>query len=90
MKRAIGSHRMTDHMRFIDAERVHDRDDVAAHDVLAVACRIVGDVGRRIAALTECHAAVRAREIAHLRFPGAVIAGEFMDEATGMPAPTSS
>ncbi len=33
---------MADDMSLVDAERIHDRDDVAARDILAVARRIVG------------------------------------------------
>ena len=71
---------MADYVRLVDAERIHDGDDVAAHDVLAITRRIARHVRRRIAAGTEGDAAMRTREIAHLRFPGAVVAGEFMDE----------
>ena len=80
MQRGVGAHRMPDHMRLVDLERVHDRDDVVAEMVLAVSVRIVRDIGGRIAALAVADAAVRAREMAHLRLPGAVVAGIFMHE----------
>ena len=50
MQRGIGAHGMADHMCLLDAERVHDRDNVGARDVLAIARRIARHVGRRIAA----------------------------------------
>src|SRR5262249_2653217 len=67
-------------MRFFDAECVHQGDDVSAGNILAVARRIVRDIRRRIATLAERDAAMRAGKMAHLRLPGAVVAGKFMDE----------
>ena len=63
-----------------DAERIHDRDDVAAGNVLTVAGRITRYVRRRIAARGKRDAAMRTREIAHLRFPRSIVAGELVDE----------
>ena len=74
---------MADDMRLADAERIHQRDDVAPRDILTVARRIGGDVGRRIAALAVGDATMRPGEAAHLRLPGAVVAGEFMHEDNG-------
>ena len=74
---------MADHMRLLDAERVHQRDDVGARDILAVTGRIVGHIGRRIAALAIGDAAMGAREIAHLRLPLPIVAGEFVHEDDG-------
>src|SRR5262249_62130883 len=53
---------------------------VVSRDVLAVALRVGGNVGGRIAALAEGHAAMRACEVAQLRLPGPVVAGEFVHE----------
>ncbi len=80
MKRGIGAHRVTDHMGLFDAERVHDRDHIASRNILPVARRIVRHVRRRIAALAVGDAAMRARKTAHLRLPGTIVAGEFVDE----------
>ncbi len=74
---------MADHVRALDAERIHDRDDVGTGDVLTVARRIAWHLRRRITARGKGDAAMRAREGAHLRFPGPVIAGELVDEHDG-------
>ena len=71
---------MADDVSLIDLQRVHQRDDVGAGEILAIARRIVWYVRRRIAALAESHAAIIPTEPAHLRLPGAVVAGKFMDE----------
>ena len=36
MEGGVGAHRMADHVRLLDAEPIHDGDDVAAGDVLTV------------------------------------------------------
>ena len=69
MQRGVGAHRVADHVRLVDLERVHQRQHVVARDVLAVARRLFRHVGGRIAALAVGDAAMRAREIAHLRLP---------------------
>ena len=80
MQRGRSPHRMADDVRSVDAERVHHRDDVIAEMILAVFAGIVGDIGRRIAALAVGDAAMRAREMPHLRLPAAPVAGIFMHE----------
>ena len=80
MQGGVGSHGMADHVRPGDAERVHDRHHIGACDVLAVARRIARHLRGRIAARRKGDAAIQAREGAHLRLPGPVIAGEFVDE----------
>jgi hypothetical protein len=64
----------------VDLQRVHQRDDVGASEVLAIARGVIGNVRRRIATLTVGDAAMIAAEPAHLRLPGAIIAGKFMDK----------
>ncbi len=71
---------MPDDVGFVDAKRIHQCDDIGTGEILAIARRIVGNVRRRIAALTERDAAMRAAEVAHLRLPGAIVTGKFMDE----------
>jgi hypothetical protein len=80
MQCGIGAHGMPDDVGVFDAKRVHQCDDIGTCEILAIARRIVGNVRRRIAALTERDAAMRAAEMAHLRLPGAVVTGKFMDE----------
>ena len=80
MQRGVGAHRVADHVRLVDAERVHHGDHVVAGDVLRVAGGIGGHVGGRIAALAVGDAAVLAAEVAHLRLPAAVVAGVFVHE----------
>ena len=71
---------MTNNVRFVDAKPIHDRHDIVASDVLTVAGRIFRYVRGRIAARGKRNAAMRTREITHLRFPRAIVAGEFVDE----------
>ena len=83
MHRGVGAHGMADHVRLLDAERIHECDDIGARHVLAVTRRIVRHVGRRIAALAIGDAAMGAREIAHLRLPLPIVASEFVHEDDG-------
>src|ERR1700691_2226230 len=71
---------MANNVSFVDAERIHDRHDVVAGYILTVASWIFRHVRRRIAARRKCNAAMRTREIPHLRFPRAMVAGEFVDK----------
>jgi hypothetical protein len=71
---------MAHDMRLVDLQRVHQRNDVGGGHVLAVAGGVIGDVRRRIAALAVGDAAIGAGEAPHLRLPGAVIAGKFMNK----------
>jgi hypothetical protein len=80
VERGIGAHGMAHDVRLVDLQRVHQRDNVGASEVLAIARGVVGNVRRRIAALTVGDAPIGAAEPAHLRLPGAVIAGKFMDK----------
>ncbi len=77
---------MADHMRLVDLERIHQRDNVVARDVLAVFSAVLRHIGRRIAALAVGDAAVHAREMPHLRLPGAEVASIFMHEDNGRAA----
>src|SRR5215471_12385849 len=43
-QRRVGAHGVADHMRLVDAERIHDRDDVVARAVL----RVTRGVGRHV------------------------------------------
>ena len=63
-----------------DAERVEHAADVVARARLRVALEVLGHVGGRIAARVVGDAAVAAREVAHLRLPAAVVAGELVHE----------
>jgi hypothetical protein len=76
MQCGIGAHGMPDDVGVFDAKRVHQCDDIGTCEILAIARRIVGNIRRRIAALTERDAAMRAAEMAHLRLPGAVVTGK--------------
>src|SRR3974390_304476 len=69
VQRGRGAHRMADNMRLVDAERIHDCDDVVAGNVLAVALWIGRHIGWWIAALAVGDAAGPPREIAHTRLP---------------------
>src|SRR3982074_1445317 len=80
MECRIRSHRMADDMSFLDLQRVHNRDDVGARDVLTVSLRRLRHVRRRIAARSKRNAAMRAGEISYLRFPCAVIPRKLMNE----------
>jgi len=80
MQRGRGAHGMSDDMRLVDAERVHQRDHVVAETVLAVAVGIFRNIRRQIAALAEGDAAMGAREMPHLRLPRTVVAGIFVHE----------
>ena len=80
MQRGVGAHGVADDMGLVDLERVHQRDDVVAEDVLAVARAVFRHVGGRIAALAEGDAAVGARKVPHLRLPAAPVAGIFVHE----------
>ncbi len=80
MQRREAAHRQADHMRLADAQVVQHGGDVVRGAGLGVACRIVRDIGRRIAARGVADRAVALAEMPHLRFPGAVVAGEFMHE----------
>ena len=80
MQRGIGAHGMADHVRLLDLERIHQRNDVVARNILRIARRVGRHVRRRIAALAEGDAAMRAGEIPHLRLPGAIVGGIFVHE----------
>ena len=56
------------------------RGDVVRGAVLGITGWILRHVGRRIAARAEGDGAVALAKMAQLRFPAAVIAGEFMHE----------
>ena len=87
MQRGIGAHRMADDMRPVDLQRIHHADHVVARDVLRIHFRLFGNVGRRIAALAVGDAAMRARELAQLRLPGAIVCRIFVDEDDRRAAP---
>jgi hypothetical protein len=82
-----GAHGMSDDMRLVDVQCVHQRDHVVAGDILTVFGAIGRHVGWRITALRISDAPVRAREEAHLRLPGAPIAGIFVHEDDRRPLP---
>jgi len=71
---------MANHVRLVDFQRVHDGDNVVACDVLTIFCANGWHVRGRITALAVSDAAMRAGEKTHLHFPGAIIAGIFVDE----------
>ncbi len=61
-------------------QRIEHAADVVARARLRVALDILGHVGGRIAARVVGDAAVAAREVAQLRLPAAVVAGELVHE----------
>ena len=77
---------MADDVRLVDFQCVHQRDDISAGEVLAVARGVVGNVRRRIATLTVGDAPIGAGKTPHLRLPGAVIAGKFMNKDDRRPS----
>src|SRR5262249_43594713 len=76
----VGAHRMTDDVRLLYAEAIQEGDDVAASDVLPVARRIARHLRGWITARREGDAAMSAREMAQLRLPGPIVAGELVNE----------
>src|SRR6202048_5322455 len=80
MERRIRSHRMAGDMSLLDLQRVHNRDDVGARDILTVSFRRLRHVRRRIAARSKRNAVMRAGEMPYLGFPCAVIPRKLMNE----------
>ena len=79
------AHRQADHMRLVDPEMIHHRQDVVGGAVLAVALGLLRYIGRRIAPRAVGDAAIALAEMAHLHFPRAVVGREFVDEHDGRP-----
>src|SRR5262249_11383259 len=80
MQRRKAAHRQADDMRLVDAEAVEHRKDVVAGAVLRIALRLRRHVGGRVTAGVVGNAAVAPAEMAQLRLPRAVVAGELMYE----------
>jgi hypothetical protein len=80
VQRREGAHRAADHVRLAQLQRVEHRDDVVALALLLVVLRALRHVARRIAARVVGDAAVRACEVAQLRLPAAMVAGELVHE----------
>ena len=67
-------------MRLVDLQMIQHRDHVVAEFLVAVGVGRRRHVGRRIAARRIGDAAIAPREVAHLRLPGAPVAGELVHE----------
>src|SRR5215475_4576785 len=80
MKRGKSAHRKPDNVRFVDLESIQHGPDVVSGALLRIALAILGDIGRRISARVERHAAIIFREMANLLLVGAIVAGKFMDK----------
>jgi hypothetical protein len=80
MQSGEAAHRQTDDVRLVELQMIEDGQDVVGSTGLAVARRFLRHVGRRIAARAPGDAAVALAEMAHLRFPRAVVGGVFMHE----------
>src|ERR1700751_6132639 len=87
MQGRVADHGMADDVRFLKPQSVQNGERICNCHVLAVACGVFRDVGWWISALTERDASMRSREMAHLRLPGPVVAGIFVDEDDGAPGP---
>ncbi len=80
MQRRVCAHGVADDVSLVDFQGIHNRQNVIARDILAVARAIFRHVGWRITALAVGDAAVRAGEETHLHLPRAVVAGIFVHE----------
>jgi hypothetical protein len=80
MQRREAAHREADDMRPGDGEPIQHRADVVARAVLGISLRLGRHIRGRIAAGVEGDAAVEPREMAQLRLPAPMIAGEFVDK----------
>src|SRR5690606_15812904 len=76
----IGAHGMSHDVRPLDRKGVHEFDHIETSPVLLVQGRIGWHVRRWITARAEGDASMRSTEAPHLRLPGPVITGKFMDE----------
>ena len=80
VQRRVAALRQAADVRLVDLEMIHHGDHVVAEVLVAVGRRIGRNVGGMIAAERERHAAIAPREVAHLRLPGAPVAGELVHE----------
>jgi len=78
MQNREGAHRHADEMRLCDFEPVQNASKILARPLLRVALKTLGNIRRRVAARIVRDAAVASRQIAHLRFVAAEVAGEFV------------
>jgi hypothetical protein len=77
------THRHTDHVRSIDAERVHEPERIPRHHPGRVG--VIGSVGPAHAAVVECDHSILGGQGAHLERPGRVIAAEAHDQQQRLP-----
>ena len=70
-----------------DAQVVEHRLDVGGCAGLGVTARVVGHLRGRVAAGVGGDATIAAREVAHLRLPAAMVAGELVHEDHRLAAP---
>ena len=80
VKRGKSAHRKPDDMRLVDLELVEHVYRVIDRAPLRIFLDRIRNLRWRIAARIVGDAAVAAGEIADLKLPGAIVAGEFMDE----------
>ena len=80
VQRRVAALREAADVRLVDLEMIHHGDHVVAEVLVAVGRGIGRNVGGMIAAERERHAAIAPREVAHLRLPGAPVAGELVHE----------
>jgi hypothetical protein len=67
-------------VRLVDLQAVEDAADVVTGARLGIAGRVLRHLGGRPASRIEGDATVAPREIAHLRLPAAIVAGELVHE----------
>ena len=80
LQRGIAAHGQPDEMRAVDLQMIEHRNRVS-HDVhVAVSRRIARHVGRFVSARRVGDAAIALAELAQLRFPAAMVAGELVHE----------
>ncbi len=80
MERCKPAHGVANDMRAPNAERIEHGEDIVPRTLLGIPLDISRHIGRRVASRVIGDAAIAAREMAHLRFPGAPVSGEFVHE----------
>jgi hypothetical protein len=80
MQGGEAAHGQPHDMGFVDLKMVQHRSDVICGTDLRVFRHVFRNVGRRVTARGIGDGAVALPEMAHLRFPRAMVAGVFMDE----------
>ena len=80
VKRGKSAHREPDDMRLVDLELVQDVYRVIDCAPLRIFLDRIRNLGWRISPRIVGDAAVAASKIPHLKLPGAIVAGKFVDE----------